>query len=58
VKSGTHRTATVRERTGGGIKVTADGRPVDVPEGSMLSAAVAIAGGYRRSVTGERRGAL
>jgi sarcosine oxidase subunit alpha len=40
------------------MKVTVNGRPVDVPEGSMLSAAVAIAGGYRRSVTGEARGAL
>jgi sulfur carrier protein ThiS len=40
------------------MKVTVNGRPVDVPEGSMVSAAVAIAGGYRRSVTGEARGAL
>ena len=40
------------------MKVTVNGRPVEVPEGSMLSAAVAIAGGYRRSVTGEPRGPL
>jgi sarcosine oxidase subunit alpha len=40
------------------MKVTVNGRPVEVAEGSMLSAAVAIAGGYRRSVTGEARGPL
>jgi predicted molibdopterin-dependent oxidoreductase YjgC len=40
------------------MKVTVNGRSVEVPEGSMLSAAVTIAGGYRRSVTGELRGPL
>jgi sarcosine oxidase subunit alpha len=40
------------------MKVTVNGRSVEVPEGSMLSAAVTIAGGYRRSVTGEARGPL
>jgi aerobic-type carbon monoxide dehydrogenase small subunit (CoxS/CutS family) len=42
------------------MKVTVNGRPVEVPEGVMASAAVAIAGlaVFRRSVTGEPRGAL
>jgi sarcosine oxidase subunit alpha len=42
------------------MKVTVNGRPVEVPEGVMASAAVAIAGPavFRRSVTGEPRGPL
>ena len=42
------------------MKVTINGRPVDVPEGAMVSAAVAIAGvaAFRRSVGGEPRGPL
>jgi D-hydroxyproline dehydrogenase subunit gamma len=42
------------------MKVTVNGRPVEVAEGVMASAAVAIAGvtGFRRSVTGEPRGPL
>ena len=37
-----------------------NGRPVTVPEGTMVSAAVALAGidSYRRSVSGEPRGPL
>jgi len=42
------------------MKVTVNGRPVDVPEGAMASAAVALAGvtAFRRSVTGEPRAPL
>ena len=42
------------------MKLTVNGRPVDVPEGAMLSAAVAIAGVpiFRRSPTGEPRAPL
>ena len=42
------------------MTLTINGRPVEVPEGSMVSAAVAIAGvGFtRRSVTGEPRAPL
>jgi len=42
------------------LKITVNGRPVDVPEGAMVSAAIAIAGvtTYRRSVTGEPRAPL
>jgi sarcosine oxidase subunit alpha len=40
------------------LKVSVNGKPIDVPEGAMVSAAVAIAGGFRRSVTGEPRAAL
>ena len=42
------------------MRVTVDGKPVEVPEGAMVSAAVARAGGveFRRSVSGEGRGPL
>jgi sarcosine oxidase subunit alpha len=41
------------------ITLNINGRPVSVPNGAMVSAAVAIAGaGFRRSVTGEMRGPL
>jgi len=42
------------------MKVTINGVAVEVPEGAMVSAAVAIAGfqALRRSVTGEPRGPL
>ena len=42
------------------MKVTINGVAVEVPEGAMVSAAVAIAGvqAVRRSVTGEARGPL
>ena len=42
------------------MKVTVNGKPVEVPNGTMVSAAVAIAGvtAFRRSVTGEPRGPL
>ena len=41
------------------MKLTINGRPVEVPDGAMVSAAVAIAGaGFRRSVSGEMRGPL
>jgi hypothetical protein len=42
------------------IRLRVDGHPVDVPAGSMVSAAVAIAGAtkFRRSVTGEPRAPL
>jgi predicted molibdopterin-dependent oxidoreductase YjgC len=42
------------------LKVTVNHRAVEVPEGAMVSAAVAIAGveAFRRSVTGEPRGPL
>jgi D-hydroxyproline dehydrogenase subunit gamma len=42
------------------LKITVDGRPVEVPEGTMVSAAVSLAGvaAFRRSVTGEPRGPL
>jgi sarcosine oxidase subunit alpha len=42
------------------LKVTVNGKPVQVPEGAMVSAAVAIAGAgvFRRSVTGEPRAPL
>lgn len=42
------------------MKVRVNGRAVEVPEGAMVSAAVALAGeaAFRRSVTGEARGPL
>jgi D-hydroxyproline dehydrogenase subunit gamma len=42
------------------ITLTVNGKPITVPTGSMVSAAVALAGttAYRRSVTGEPRGPL
>ncbi|HUA58193.1 MAG TPA: (2Fe-2S)-binding protein [Verrucomicrobiae bacterium] len=42
------------------IRLTVDDVPVDAPAGSMVSAAVALAGktSYRRSVTGEPRSPL
>jgi predicted molibdopterin-dependent oxidoreductase YjgC len=40
------------------LKVSVNGKPVEVSEGTMVSAAVAIAGGFRRSVTGEPRAPL
>lgn len=41
------------------IRLTVNGQPVTVPEGAMVSTAVALAGAaYRRSVSGEPRGPL
>jgi sarcosine oxidase subunit alpha len=42
------------------VKLSVNGVAVSVPEGAMVSAAVAMAGvnGYRRSVSGEPRGPL
>jgi D-hydroxyproline dehydrogenase subunit gamma len=42
------------------VRLTVDGQPVQVPEGVMVSAAVAIAGatGFRRSVSGSPRAPL
>jgi hypothetical protein len=42
------------------MRLTVNGRPIVVPEGAMVSAAIAVAGvtAYRRSVTGEPRGPL
>ena len=42
------------------ITLSVNGRPVAVPTGAMVSAAVALAGftGFRESVTGEPRGPL
>ena len=41
------------------VAVSVNGRPISVPAGAMVSAAVAIAGAtFRRSVTGEERGPL
>ena len=42
------------------MTVTVNGRPVEVADGAMVSAAVAIAGApfFRRSVTGEPRAPL
>jgi sarcosine oxidase subunit alpha len=42
------------------LKITVNGKPVEVPNGTMVSAAVARAGvtAFRRSVTGEPRGPL
>ena len=42
------------------MKVTVNGRAVEVAEGAMVSAAVALAGvtAFRRSVTGEPRAPL
>ena len=42
------------------MTLTINGRTIEVPEGSMVSAAIAIAGetAFRRSVTGEPRGPL
>ena len=42
------------------MRVTVNGRPVDVDDAAMVSAAIAIAGvtTFRRSVTGEPRGPL
>ena len=42
------------------MRVTVNGKRVQVPEGAMVSAAVAIAGAgvFRRSVTGEPRAPL
>jgi len=42
------------------VKLKVDGVPVEAPEGSMVSAAVALAGrsAFRRSVTGEPRAPL
>jgi len=42
------------------LKLFVNGQAVEVPEGAMVSAAVALAGvdAYRRSVSGEPRGPL
>ena len=42
------------------MKITVNGKPVEVPNGTMVSAAVTRAGvtTFRRSVTGEPRGPL
>ena len=42
------------------MTITVNGKPVEVPEGAMVSAAIAIAGidALRRSVTGEPRAPL
>jgi len=42
------------------MKITVDGKPVEVPADAMVSAAVAIAGvaTFRRSPTGEARAPL
>jgi D-hydroxyproline dehydrogenase subunit gamma len=42
------------------LKITVNGQPVEVAEGTMVSAAVSIAGvtAFRRSVTGQPRGPL
>ena len=42
------------------MKVTVNGRPVEVPDDAMVSAAVTLAGvtAFRRSVTGEPRAPL
>ena len=42
------------------VKVSVDGKPVTVPAGAMVSAAVAISGAsrFRRSVSGEPRAPL
>ncbi|HZS48550.1 MAG TPA: (2Fe-2S)-binding protein [Blastocatellia bacterium] len=42
------------------VSLAVNGIPVTVPQGAMVSAAVAIAGfiGFRRSVTGQPRGPL
>jgi sarcosine oxidase subunit alpha len=42
------------------IKLTVNGRPIEVPAGAMVSAAVALSGAmhFRRSVTGEPRAPL
>ena len=48
------------EREGAKVRLTVNGVPIDAPEGSMVSAAVALAGGtaFRRSVNAEPRGPL
>jgi D-hydroxyproline dehydrogenase subunit gamma len=42
------------------VKLSVNGRPVEVPAGAMVSAAVALSGAsrFRRSVTGEPRAPL
>lgn len=42
------------------MTLTINGRPIDVPSGTLVSAAIALAGitHLRRSVTGEPRGPL
>ncbi len=42
------------------ITLTVNGRPVEIPAGAMVSAAVALSGAtaFRRSVTGEPRAPL
>lgn len=42
------------------VRLTVDGVPIDAPAGSMVSAAVALAGAhvFRRSVNSEPRGPL
>jgi sarcosine oxidase subunit alpha len=42
------------------LTITVNGKPVEVPDGAMVSAAVFIAGvtAFRRSATGEVRGPL
>lgn len=42
------------------MKIAVNGKAVEVPEGTMVSAAVTMAGitAFRRSVTGEPRGPL
>ena len=42
------------------MKVSVNGKPVEVADGTMASGAIAIAGvtAFRRSVTGEPRGPL
>ena len=40
------------------VNLRVNGETITVPRGSMVSTAVAAAGGHRRSVTGEVRGPL
>jgi D-hydroxyproline dehydrogenase subunit gamma len=42
------------------VRLTIDGRPIDVPAGTTIAAAILIAGhsAFRRSVTGQPRGPL
>jgi D-hydroxyproline dehydrogenase subunit gamma len=42
------------------VRLTINGRPIDVPAGTTIAAAILIAGhrAFRRSVTGQARGPL
>jgi sarcosine oxidase subunit alpha len=58
--SGEIQNAKLKTQNSGTVTVVINGTPIDVPEGTMVAAAVALSGvsGFRKSVNGEMRGPL